>query len=250
MKKWLPVLVLALLFGAGTMGVQAQQQVPILLYHNLASSYENPLLHITREQFAQHMAALRQAGYQSITYAELIEAGASGGGTLPVHPIIITFDDGYRSVYTDAFPILQEQGLCATVFVITGRMGAKAGDFPHFSWEEAREMEQSGVVDIESHSHTHPDFSVLSQEDTRLEAGLSKFLIESHLHKCCKVFAYPFGTESPYAQELQAAGYQAVNLVGDDGSNQISEGTMHLKRLTVCGDQPAQQVLDMIQQAG
>lgn len=243
-------MVLALLLSVGTMGVQAQQRVPILLYHNLAPSYENPLLHITREQFAQHTEALRQAGYQSITYAELIEAGASGGANLPDNPIIITFDDGYRSVYTDAYPILLRQGFCATVFVITDRVGTTVGDFPHFSWEEAREMEQSGIVDIESHSHTHPDFSALSKEDTMLEAGLSKFLIESHLHKCCRVFAYPFGKEGQYAQELRAAGYEAVNLVGDDGSNQISEGTMHLKRLTVCGDQSAQQVLEMIRQAG
>ena len=246
----LPVWVLMLLFGIGTMGAQAQQRVPILLYHNIAQQYENPLLHVSKEQFAAQMDALQQAGYQTIGYADFLKAGLSGGEHLPDKPIIITFDDGYASVYRDAFPILRERGMQATVFVITDRMGKQMGDYRHFSWEEAAKMEQSGVVAIESHTHSHPDCASLSEAAFLQEIQLSKAEIELHLGKECRIFAYPYGMESPYAQCLQAAGYAAVNVVGDQGVNLPEDGPWRLKRLTVQGDDSPQRLLELIRQEG
>ena len=243
----LPIWVLTLLFGVSTVGAQAQQRVPILLYHNIAQQYENPLLHVSKEQFAAHMDALQQAGYQSITYADFLDAGNCDGCNLPEKPILLTFDDGYLSVYSDAFPILRERNMQATVFVITDRMGMQTGEFPHFSWEQAAEMEHSGVMAIESHTHSHPDCSSISEAEFVWEAQTAKAEIESHLRKPCRVFAYPFGLESPYASQLSKAGYTAVNLVGDKGTNLPSNGAWRLKRLTVRGDLTPQQLLDMIQ---
>lgn len=243
----LPIWVLALLFGVSTMGAQAQQRVPILLYHNIAQQYENPLLHVSKEQFAAHMDALQQAGYQSITYADFLNAGLCEGNNLPEKPILLTFDDGYLSVYRDAFPILRERNMRAIVFVITDRMGAKVGEYPHFSWEQAAEMERSGVVAIESHTHTHPDCSVISKSEFVWEAQMAKAQIEAHLGKSCRIFAYPYGMESPYASQLSRIGYKAVNLVGDTGTNLPDEGAWRLKRLTVRGDMTPQQLMDMIQ---
>ena len=68
---------------------------------------------------------------------------------LPDKPILITFDDGYASNYMYAYPILKKLGMQATIFVITDRRGKTLSVNPHFSWNQAREMQDSGVIDIQ-----------------------------------------------------------------------------------------------------
>lgn len=130
--------------------------VPILLYHNIT---ETPATRadISPAVFRSHMEALRANGYTAVTACDMI-AYVEQGAPLPQKPVWITFDDGYLSNYTIAFPILRELGLRATVFAIgvsVGKTTYKETDLPitpHFSRAQAQEMMDSGVMEIQSHT--------------------------------------------------------------------------------------------------
>ncbi len=226
-------------------------KVPIILYHNLLESIdgENALVNITPETFREHMTAIKAEGYTAITYNDYYEY-LSKGTLLPEKPIIITFDDGYLSNYEKAFPILRELGLKATIFVVTSTVGATTNvSYPHFTWMQALEMEQSGVIKIESHSHSHLPMSQLEFGDIVREVRLSKYLIEKNLNKECSFLAYPFGDFSDVCLKIaREAGYSLQNKVGDRGFNSKNTDNELLRRITVWGNISGGQLTDIINQ--
>ncbi len=131
--------------------------VPILVYHNLAETGEGSDT-MSVERFTQHMAALQEAGYASVTFDDL-RRYVEQGTPLPEKPVVITFDDGYESNYTLAYPILQQYNMKATFFVIGVSVGKDTYKdtgqpiLPHFSLEQAQEMVASGLITIQSHGY-------------------------------------------------------------------------------------------------
>jgi len=230
-----------------------QIKVPIILYHNITTDSNlqgNPLLNITPENFQIHMQTLKDNGWNTISFEDYYNY-VENNIPLPTNPIIITFDDGYSSVYTYAFPILKNLQMQATSFVITSRMGFPAGDgvtYPHFSWVQAKEMDQSKVIDIESHSDTHVNMSNTQDTDKiQVELRRSKYLIEQNLNKDCTVFAFPYGGKTDYAQKLGlSAGYKMLCKVGDEGANAAGDDLTQLKRITIHGDETPDQLLKTI----
>lgn len=140
----------------------ARVEVPILMYHNLCEDSESSQVStntITRGQFEAELALLDKLGKNTVTFDELI-AYVEKGTPLPKNPVCLTFDDGYLSNYEIAFPILQERGMKATIFVIGATVGNKEHyketDFPitpHFDYTEAKEMVDSGLISIQSHTY-------------------------------------------------------------------------------------------------
>lgn len=139
--------------------------VPILMYHHFAEEATGDT-QVTPATFEAQIRALAQAGYTAVTVQELIDY-VYHGAALPEKPVCITIDDGYLSNYEIAWPILQRYGMKATVFAIGVSVGAETykdtafSITPHFSYEQAKEMLSSGVIDIQSHTydmHQWPDF--------------------------------------------------------------------------------------------
>lgn len=133
-------------------------EVPVLLYHHIDQA-GNETANISVDLFEDHMAALAAEGYTAL-FPEDLAAYVEKGAALPEKPVLITFDDGYLSNYEYAWPILEKDGLAATIFAI----GSTAGDTehykdtehpitPHFSWEQGAEMVDSGVISIQSHTY-------------------------------------------------------------------------------------------------
>jgi len=235
---------------ANSIEKRPEEKVPILVYHNIMDHYDpqSSLVHISPVEFENHMISIRDAGFNTITFTDYYNYVVHGK-PLPEKHIIITFDDGYYSNYEYAYPILKRLNMKATIFVITGRMGDKEVTFPHFGWEEAREMQSSGVIDIQSHSNLHPVMTNLEEGRLQLELRRSKYLIEKELGKPCEVFAYPYGMLNAYTQTAaQKAGYKIQVKVGDKGVNTANDGLMQLKRLTARGGTSGQELLDMIYQ--
>ena len=192
-------------------------QVPILMYHNLAQEGSgNDTISVQR--FEEHLAALQDAGYTTITFQDLL-AYVEQGTELPEKPVLLTFDDGYESNYTLAYPLLQQYQMKATIFVIGVSMGKDTykdtgqAMIPHFTQEQAAEMEASGLVTIESHGYDMHEVQgrdpepirvgILPREDES-EWDYAAFLQEDCqamtdlLGKTPGVLAYPYG----YASEL------------------------------------------------
>lgn len=226
--------------------------VPVLLYHNIADNVEgedyNPLLNIPADLFEVHMQALLSDGYTPITYGEYYDY-AENGAPLPDKPVLVTFDDGYWSNYMYAYPVLKKLNMKATIFVITDRRGKALSKNPHFSWNQAREMQDSGVIDIQSHTHSHEILTSLMDFDLYFELKTSKNLIENKLGKKCVVLSFPQGIAGE--REIRAAknaGYLIANKVGDVGVNRKSEGLYEMKRITGRADWTGQKLLGVLRE--
>lgn len=234
MKKII-VFLLMLILTSGFSVCADEPTVPILLYHNVTHGYclEDTSLHITPEEFDAQISALKNGGYNIISLQHYIRY-VNSGEPIPEKSVIITFDDGYLGVYSHAYPILKKHNVPATVFVITGLVGFNDTSFPHFTWEQALEMDKSGIIDIQSHTRFHYDSTEIPLPLLTLELRKSKYDIETRLGKTCNILAFPYG-EYTYVglDAAKSAGYNCVARTEDMGTNRKSEGLFHLNRIFV-----------------
>jgi peptidoglycan/xylan/chitin deacetylase (PgdA/CDA1 family) len=220
-------------------------KIPILLYHQLAETAEEVAPGIvTADKFAADLAALDAAGWSTVTLTDLIDY-ADGKKTLPEKPVVISFDDGYRSNYLYAYPALRERGMRAVISLIgwsvgrDTRLDGVTPIFPHFSWAEAEEMVKSGVMELQSHSYDlhenapggregamiKPDEStaayaeVLAADQRELNAAF-----RAQLNLTPAVFTYPYGAADARADYiLKTLGYRATLLTTDEISR-VTQG--------------------------
>lgn len=147
-------------------------EVPILRYHHLTEEEEASGATVTAAAFAEQMQALDDAGYTPIDIWQMRDY-VEHGGTLPEKPILITFDDGYESNYSLAYPILKEHNFKATIFAIGVSMGKDTYKdtgkeiIPHFSLEQAEEMTASGLITVASHGYDVHEVEGLDPEPVR-----------------------------------------------------------------------------------
>jgi peptidoglycan/xylan/chitin deacetylase (PgdA/CDA1 family) len=146
------------------------------------------------------MRFLHDEGCRVITLGELT-ALLEEGKALPESTVVITFDDGYLNFYSDAWPVLCENGFGATVFLVTGYCGKDNGwpgheplngRKPLMGWPEIRELRSHGV-EFGSHSVSHPDLRRIPLENVARELVESKSAIEDAIGAPVTQFAYPYG---------------------------------------------------------
>ena len=190
---------------------EANINIPIFVYHNIVeneSQIEFDYMQTTKETFENQIKGLIDYGYNFITYQDL-QKFKNGEIKLKKNSCILTFDDGYDGVYENAYPIAQKYNIPFTMFVITENMNTPGV----ITWEQAREMQESGTVTIASHSIDHPDFSQMSVEDALKNVNESYRIIEEKLGKQPqKIFTYPYGLyKDEQIVELEKQGY-IINL--------------------------------------
>jgi len=159
---------------------------------------------ISNENFDYLCGTLKALGYQTITFSDLRNYLAFGKA-LPEKPVILTSDDGYQSVYTNALPILRKYGYKMTVFLIDGYIGnseaeRRMNDFdknekavvtrPMLIWPEVAAMANYGI-EFGSHGVTHSYLNQMSLEAAKNEMAVSKADIEAHLRKPCIFLSWP-----------------------------------------------------------
>lgn len=163
---------------------------PILLYHHIGENAANNRYYISPQVFEKQMQELKNWGYQTITAAYLAEVILQGG-SLPGRPVVITFDDGDLDVFENAFPILDELGFVATMYVVSNYM-----DQPNYiSTEQLQQLAQAGW-EIGSHSSNHYDLT-LNYGLLYQELYQSRQDIETRVGVQVSTFAYPFGKVDP-----------------------------------------------------
>lgn len=143
--------------------------------------------------FAQHMKYLYENGYQAVTLREAI-CYLSDVKRLKEKIVIITFDDGFRDFYTEAFPVLNSHGFSATVFLPTAFIKndrLKFKDKECLSWNEVRKLHNEGIM-FGSHTVNHPKLSEMSEDDILFELMHSKEQIENEISGSVESFSYPF----------------------------------------------------------
>jgi peptidoglycan/xylan/chitin deacetylase (PgdA/CDA1 family) len=186
--------------------------IPVLLYHSIDSS--GSVISIEPKEFRAQMECLKYNGYQTISLPKFLEYLRVDGAP-PARMVVLTFDDGFRNNYTEAFPILQAHGFTATIFLTTDYINRVCSwekhdlipELPLLSWEEIREMSAYGIH-FGSHSCTHPYLTRISEEELKTELLNSKSTIEARVNKPVTFFCHPYGDTNRGTQRAaQECGY-------------------------------------------
>lgn len=168
-------------------------QIPILVYHDIVpneSDVKYDYMQTTLERFEQQITGLMNLGYKPITYEDLKQY-SNGKKSIPKWSFIITFDDGFSGVYKYAFELAKKYNIPMTSFIINDCIGTSG----YFSWEEAKEMYDSGLISVYSHGLTHIEYNKVSTEELVSKTNKSYEIIEEQLENpnLLKVFTYPYG---------------------------------------------------------
>jgi peptidoglycan/xylan/chitin deacetylase (PgdA/CDA1 family) len=149
--------------------------------------------------FRRTMAGLFQRGFRTLDLLEVVDR-LKRRAPFPDRSLVITFDDGYQSVFKEAWPVLARYGMCATVFLTVGDLDkTEAGTrLPPLhgrtmlSWAEIREMHSAGIA-VGAHTLTHVDLTQAPLDQIETEIRQSKRAIEEALGTSVESLAYPYG---------------------------------------------------------
>ena len=222
------------------LGVHATsyQTVPILCYHRLGTT--GGKMTVSPANFAAQMEWLVRNDYRVLRLAQLT-GFLEGKEPLPPRSVVVTFDDGYESVYRHAFPVLRKLGLPATLFVYTDFVGA--GDA--VSWSQLAEMQASGLMDVQSHSKSHRNLIERSpgENDARYLRNLDqetagpRDLIEQKLAgQQVRQYAYPYGDANEQVLEALTRQKYTLAVTVNPGGNAFFAQPLMLRRTMIFGD--------------
>ncbi len=221
--------------------------IMILTYHHITT--EPRLLNdytVTDERFRLDMEYLREFGYTTLLPKDLIEI-QQGKQKAPENAIMVTFDDGYRSNYEYAYPILKETGMKAVIAVIISFVRDKADSKgPFMCWDEMRELQESGIVEIGSHTyamHNNQTKGVLRlkgetekeyTERMGKDIETCKRLIEQNTGiEKLNYFAYPFGAFDKWMEPLLKKYGISVSVLTNPGRVNLKGTLYNLPRYAV-----------------
>jgi len=169
--------------------------VPVLLYHHIASpSGKGNRYYVDPETFKIQMEYLNKHGYHTVKVSDLVNA-VREGNLLPVKPVVITFDDGDRDVYENAYPILQQLGFTATIYLIGNALNADT----NLTVEMVRELVAHGW-EVGSHSMSHAD--LLQSQNQAYEICTSRQKLTEWLGVPVNTFAYPYGLADDHLMQM------------------------------------------------
>jgi peptidoglycan/xylan/chitin deacetylase (PgdA/CDA1 family) len=197
------------------------QQVPILCYHRFDPGCESPLC-VPGSVFEKQMQHLKSNGYRVISPKDIL-AFLDYKQPLPKNAVMITIDDGYRSAYDVAYPILKKYGFTATLFIYTNFVGVSS---KAITWDQLKELKTNGFT-IGSHTIAHSDLTTQAKDEDesayherlRREIIGSKAILDKKLHQDTYFFAYPFGRANMKAMMIShQAGYRLAVTVNRGGN--------------------------------
>jgi len=222
----------------GGLSLQGYQTVPVLSYHNLSPTESNKMT-VSQRMFEQQMRLLKEKGYRVISldqFFDFIDFKVS----LPPKSVVITFDDGWRSMYEIAFPILKKYGYPATLFIYTDMIT----DNPkNLSWGWLQEMADHGV-DVQCHTKSHRNLTLPEKkesfkdyfENLGKELSACKGMIGAKLNREVKYLAYPFGDTNPLVIEMAKKLEYRGAFTSKRGSNAFFIHNYRVNRSMVYGD--------------
>jgi len=259
------------LLGAGAHAAAPPVKLTILTYHEISERSDSlvPGYSVPPHEFAQEIAWLKSQGFNFVSMDQVL-ADAKHRRRLPEKAVLITFDDGYHSVYTTAFPILKAYHAPAVVALVGAWLEKSHGmiDFDGrsvprtdlLSWEELRTMDKSGLIEIASHSHSlhqgilaNPQGNLqpaatsrqwLAASDRYEDEAAYKLrikndlkrnsdLIKAHVGKRPRIIVWPYGRYNLEARTVAAELGMPIGLTLDDGPNTAETPLWGLRRVLV-----------------
>lgn len=223
--------------------------IPILAYHNFTKD-EGDSYKINIEDFEKQMNYLDTHNYSVISLSELL-AGLKTGQLSP-KPIAITIDDGFKSTFTLAYPVLKKYNFSATLFLYTNFIEKNSYSL---TWEEIIEMTKNNI-EIGSHTLSHCNLLKYKKNENyetylariRKEIFLSKEILENKIEDKVKFFAYPYGTYSPTIKDLVIqAGYEGI-VNANSMNNTFTANSFSLNRQIIFGQSSLNSFVQILNQ--
>jgi len=193
----------------------ADAKVPILLYHRFGPVVADSMT-VTTPVFESHLKYLSENGYTVIPLRQLVNYYRGHGQPPPPKSVVITADDGHKSVYTDMFPLIKKYHIQVSLFIYPSAISNASYAM---TWDQLREIKKSRLVEIESHTYWHPNFKKdrrrLSpsaySKSVDMQLKKSKEKLEKELGIRVDMLAWPFGIyDENLEREAAADGYIAA----------------------------------------
>jgi len=224
-------------------------RIPILMYHSVADMSDQDMhsyyqTTISPAAFEEQMSFLCRNHYVAINLNDALQQLQDQKSNGRRKVVVLTFDDGYRDLYTQAFPILEKYGFKATAFLSTGFIGKRPLHFQRtecLSWTDVRELHRYGMS-FGSHSVTHPKLRYLDETTLQHELTHSRDTIQEELGSTVDSFSYPFAfpeEDKKFTRKLRnlmgTAGY-AIGVSTILGTASLSDDRLFLKRLPMSSE--------------
>lgn len=201
-------------------------KVPTLMYHSITddmSYIEYSINAVSPVDFEKQLKYISENGYQTIFFDDLENLGKY------TKPIILTFDDGFVDFYKEAFPLLKKYNQKATLFVVVGYISCD----PYCTVEHLKEMEESGLVDVQVHTQSHKNLTTLDKENLEKEVVGSKEILEGYLNKNVTSLCYPYGAYNKTTTNLVSKNYSYA-ITMDEGCYDVNLHTyQNIPRYTI-----------------
>jgi len=227
-------------------------RLAVLVYHHIQQKVTSDVS-CTPEQFVEHVQALLDAGFRPLTLAQTRLFLA---GTLSVDkPVLITFDDGYQSLYHYALPVARRLRVPMTIFMITSRAGRRIQFAEYLSERQIKDMADSGYFDFGSHTHDlhtdtlaiyeafsgHPENPVLHLLNRDLRISSSR--LESILGTRPVALAWPYGKfNSEFSVVARNSGFR-LHFTSVYGYNEPGANPFSIKRIPITSRDTAESVI-------
>ncbi len=180
--------------------IAKDKRIPVLMYHAVGEQPWSSItgLFVRPTELEKQLSYLSENGYTTITFEDFYRLDEIE------KPVMLTFDDGYDDNYSELFPLLKKYNAKATVFVITELMGTEH----YLTQEQIKEMSDSGLVSIQSHTVSHPFLSDLDEQELKEELTTSQRILTRITQKQPFVLCYPTGKYSSLSLEKTKESYQ------------------------------------------
>jgi len=189
--------------------------IPILLYHRFGPVATDSMT-VTTDVFESQLKYLSDHGYAVISLRQLVDSYQGKRHALSSKALVITADDGHKSVYTNMFPLLKKYRVPATLFIYPSAISNASYAV---TWGQLKEMKESGFLDLQSHTFWHPNFKKDKQRlkppeyerFVEMQLRKSKEKLERELHIKVDMLAWPFGiSNDELINRALEAGYVAT----------------------------------------
>jgi len=240
-------LLIALLAWSSAAAAASSRPVAILAYHHIGSApphAASPGLWVRPARFRGQLRALDRAGYEAVTLDRVWSAW-HGNGTLPARPVVLSFDDGYRSQAGAAATALRVHGWPAVLNLQINRLGARGG----LTRAQVRSLIRDGW-EIDAHSVSHPDLRTVSAKRLQAEVAGSRRGLRATFGVPADFFAYPYGRQDARVRAtVRRAGFLGATTIAR-GFASPSADPFALGRVLVGASDTPSSVLRMARTGG
>lgn len=231
-------LFLSLFFFIPSVWADNSLSIPILTYHNFDPSVPGSMTTST-QKFEEQLKWLKDNGYTIVALKDVVQYLQGKTNTLPQNPIVITVDDGKKSVYTYMLPIVQKYNIPVTLFIYPSAISNASYAL---TWDQLNELQKTGLFDVQSHTYWHPNFKKdeksLStadyQKEVQTQLVKSKKVLEEKLNIKVTLLAWPYGIYDSYLeQQATNAGYEMAFSIDNRPANRTENAMAQPRYLMV-----------------